>query len=179
VFDDDPPKRSGRCETSGPPVKSRGAQTLRDAHAVKAAERCRERARCGYTQVVRVADIGWTRRASSAPGGRKASWNERALARRKPEAPPDAGHGWREGETVRGCARFLNQFSARLACGFRLAGSRHDERRFRAAARSAFTGRAKQKSSVRRSSHERTIPKGAWVRVAHRAVRNRLGRAYE
>jgi len=25
----------------------------------------------------------------------------RALARRKPEAPPDAGHGWREGESVR------------------------------------------------------------------------------
>jgi len=26
----------------------------------------------------------------------------RALARRKLEAPPDAGHEWREGETVRG-----------------------------------------------------------------------------
>jgi len=30
---------------------------------------------------------------------------DRALARRKSEAPPDAGHGWREGETVREHAR--------------------------------------------------------------------------
>jgi len=53
---------------------------------------------------VRVAEVGWTHRASSAPGGRKASWSERALARRKPKALPDAGHGWREGESVRGRA---------------------------------------------------------------------------
>jgi NAD-dependent SIR2 family protein deacetylase len=33
------------------------------------------------------------------------------------------------------------------SCGFRLAGSRHDERRSRANARPTFTGRAKQKSS--------------------------------
>jgi hypothetical protein len=35
---------------------------------------------------------------------RKASWRARALARRKLEAPPDAGHEPREGETVRGKA---------------------------------------------------------------------------
>jgi hypothetical protein len=33
------------------------------------------------------------------------------------------------------------------SCGFRLAGSRYDERRSRANARSSFIGRAKQKSS--------------------------------
>jgi len=54
-----------------------------------------------------VAEVGWTRRASSAPGVRKVSWHEEALAWRKLEAPPDAGHGWREGETVRGNARFF------------------------------------------------------------------------
>jgi len=53
---------------------------------------------------VRVAEVGWTHRASSAPGGRKASWSERALAGRKPEVTADAGHGWREGESVRGRA---------------------------------------------------------------------------
>jgi hypothetical protein len=58
--------------------------------------------------LVRVAEVGSTHRASSAPGGRKASWSERALAGRKPEALPDAGHGWREGETVRGQALVLN-----------------------------------------------------------------------
>lgn len=64
----------------------------------------RERTADGCTSFVRVAEVGWTHRASSAPGVRKGSWSERALARRKPEALPDAGHGWREGETVRGRA---------------------------------------------------------------------------
>jgi hypothetical protein len=84
----------------------------------KPRQRSRERARCGCTQVVRVADVGWTHRASSAPGGRKASWSERALARRKLEAPPDAGHGWREGEMVRGCARFLIVLTHNRPVGF-------------------------------------------------------------
>ena len=64
----------------------------------------RERARYGYTQIVQVAEVGWTHRASCPPGGRKAFWRVRALAGRKLEAPPDAGHEPREGETVRGRA---------------------------------------------------------------------------
>ena len=70
---------------------------------MKVAIRSRERTRCGCTQVVWVAEVGWTHRASSAPGGRKASWSERALARKKPKALDqlDAGHGWTEGESVR------------------------------------------------------------------------------
>lgn len=50
LSDLDPPKRSEWCETFGPPVKSRGAQTPRDAHVAKAAVASRERARCGCTQ---------------------------------------------------------------------------------------------------------------------------------
>jgi hypothetical protein len=61
----------------------------------------RERTRYGYTQIVQVAEVGRTHRASCPPEGRKALWRARALARRKLEAPPDAGHEPREGETVR------------------------------------------------------------------------------
>jgi len=68
---------------------------------MKVAIGSRERTRCGCTQVVWVADVGWTHRASSAPGGRKASWSKRALAGKKPKALFDAGHGWTEGESVR------------------------------------------------------------------------------
>jgi len=38
VSDLDPPKRIGRCETPGPPVKPRGSQSPRGAHAPKGAE---------------------------------------------------------------------------------------------------------------------------------------------
>lgn len=48
-----------------------------------------------------MAEVGWTHRASCPPGGRKASWRARALAGRKLEAPPDAGHEQVEGESVR------------------------------------------------------------------------------
>jgi len=47
---------------------------------------------------------------------------------------------------VRVCAGPLKS-SVCMACGSRLAGSRYDERRSRANARLAFTGRTKQKSS--------------------------------
>jgi len=60
----DPPKRFGCRETSDPPVKSRGAQTPRGAHAAKAAVASRECARCGCTQFVRVAEVDRTRRVS-------------------------------------------------------------------------------------------------------------------
>jgi len=64
----------------------------------------RERTRYGYTEIVQVAEVGRTHRASCPPGGRKACWSDRALARRKLEASPDAGHERRDGETVRGKA---------------------------------------------------------------------------
>ena len=64
--------------------------------------RSRELTASGCTSFVRMAEVGSTHRASSALGGRKASWGERALAGRKLEAASDARHGWRDGETVRG-----------------------------------------------------------------------------
>ena len=61
----------GCRETPGSPVMSHGAQTPRDVHAVKAAVVSRERARYGYTQIVQVAEVGRTHRASCPPGGPK------------------------------------------------------------------------------------------------------------
>jgi len=46
----------------------------------------RERTRYGCTLIVQVAEVGWTHRASCSPGGCKACWRIRALARRKLEA---------------------------------------------------------------------------------------------
>jgi hypothetical protein len=66
--------------------------------------RSRERTRYEYTQIVQVAEVGRTHRAPCPPEGRKTLWRARALARRKLEAPPDAEHEQREGETVRGTA---------------------------------------------------------------------------
>jgi hypothetical protein len=42
--------------------------------AAKVASASREHTRCGYTFLEWVAEIDRTHRASSAPGGRKASW---------------------------------------------------------------------------------------------------------
>lgn len=147
--------------------------------AAKVARASRERTRCGCTQFVWVADIGWTHRASFTPGGRKTCWGRRALARKKSVAPPDAGRGWAEGETVRVCAGPL-KVSVCMACGFRLAGSRYDERRSRANARLALTGGAKQRSSGSQVQlHVMTTGnRSPDVRTAHRADNGfRLGRA--
>jgi hypothetical protein len=65
---------SGVVKTLGPPVIPRRAQTLRGVHAAKVAAANRKRARCGYTQVVRVAEVDRTHRASCSPGDRKVSW---------------------------------------------------------------------------------------------------------
>jgi len=93
---------SGVVKTLGPPVKPHRAQTRWGAHAGKLAVVNAGSTRGdGYTQFVRVAEVDRTHCASCLLGGRKSSWHDRALARRKLEAPPDAGHGWREGEPVR------------------------------------------------------------------------------
>jgi len=98
----DPPKRWGRHETPSPPVMLRGGQ---DSAKPPCTERCRSEPgtrEMRVHEVVRMADVGRTHRASSLLGGRKASWRTRALAGRKPQAPHDVEHRWREGETVRG-----------------------------------------------------------------------------
>jgi len=70
----------------------------------------------------------------------------RALAGRKLEAPSDAEHGPREGESVRGISALIQTLAHQPASGFRLARSRHDGRRLRAVARVALTGSAKRGS---------------------------------
>jgi hypothetical protein len=103
-------KRFGRRENARALGHARGNLGLsRASRVAKVARENRERTADGCTSFVRVAEVGWTHRASSAPGGRKTSWSERALAGRKLEAPPDAGHEWREGETVRGRALVLKK----------------------------------------------------------------------
>jgi hypothetical protein len=100
-------------------------------HAAQAAPASRECARCGCTQVVRVAEVGWTHRASSAPGGRKASRRstEGASQMEAREHRLTRGTG---GEKAKRCAGSRPyQVLVSSACGFRLAGSRHDGRRSR------------------------------------------------
>ena len=64
-------------------------------------------------------------RASSTPGGRKASWGSRALAGRKLESLTDARHEWVEGETVHALT-----FSKKLRkCGLRVSACRFSIRR--------------------------------------------------
>jgi len=147
----DPPKRLGCRETLGSLVKPRGAQTPRGAHAVKAAERTPGSARgAGARSFVE----GWQksigrirclarREVKSLVAEAKAS---RALAGRKLEAPSDAGHEWREGESVRGTSAIYQTSAHVSASGFRLACSGDDGRRLRAFARFALTGRSKRGS---------------------------------
>jgi len=84
-------------------------------HTVKAVESAGNARGTGVRSIIQVAEVGQTHRASCPPGGRKACWRARALARRKLEAPPDAGHEPREGETVRGKA-----FTIKSTCWFGL-----------------------------------------------------------
>jgi hypothetical protein len=94
-------------ETLGPPVVPHGAQ---DSVGCPRSESCGaswERARYGYTQYHsggRSRSDASRALPASRSQGLVAEKPSRALARRKLEAPPDAGHEPREGETVRGIA---------------------------------------------------------------------------
>jgi hypothetical protein len=102
VLKRDPPKRFGRRETSAPPVMPYGAQDSVGRPRRESGESEPETHEVQSTRkYVWVADIGRTHRASFSPAGRKAWWCRRALAGKKSVAPPDAGRGWTEGETVR------------------------------------------------------------------------------
>ena len=105
----------GRRETSGPLEMLHGALFSVGRPRRESGVRIREHTRCGCTQFDWVADVGWTHRASSSPGGRKTCWGTRALAGRKSAAPPDAGRGWVEGETVRVCEASNKLLHARPA----------------------------------------------------------------
>jgi len=91
-------------ETLGTPVMPHGAQDSVGCPRDESRGANRERTRYGCTQIVQVAEVGRTHRASCPPEGCKALWRARALAGRKLEALPDAGHERVEGETVRGIA---------------------------------------------------------------------------
>jgi hypothetical protein len=79
-----------------------------------------------------------------AGGSKGSSVVRRALAGRKLEAPPDAGHEQRDGEPVREGMSFPVTVRVHSVCGFRLAGSRDDGRHSRAPTHQAFTGRARR-----------------------------------
>lgn len=100
-----PIRRSGlgRRETSGPPEASRGAKdSTGSSPARESGESEPGNARgAGARKIVWVAEVGRTHRVSSSSGGRKPSRRStKALAGKKSVAPPDAGRGWAEGETV-------------------------------------------------------------------------------
>jgi len=97
------------------------------------------------TSIRRIARLG--SREVARPRG-----DSRALAGKKPEAPPDAGHGWTEGETVRGLHSPFNQDLWGPGLGFRLEGSGYDGRRSRALAHSALTGGVTRSPLAGRSS---------------------------
>lgn len=78
-------------------------KTLRGGHQVKIWRDAGSSRGAGARKSFWVADIGWTHCASFLPGGRKACWYERALARKKLIDPSDEGREWAEGETVRVC----------------------------------------------------------------------------
>jgi len=125
--------------------------------AAKAARASREHTRCGHTQF----RLGGRNRSDASRAFHavrsKAWWRaRRALARKKSAAPPDAGHGWTEGETVR-VYGIPKQSSHARPAGHKLAGSRYDGRRSRARARLALTGTTKRGSSVCRSTPHHRI----------------------
>jgi hypothetical protein len=64
----------GCRETPIPPVLPYGAQDSVGCPRRESGDQNRERTRCGYTQFDWVAEVGWTHRASSSPGGRKTCW---------------------------------------------------------------------------------------------------------
>jgi hypothetical protein len=106
VSGDDPPKRSRCRETPGPPVMSRGALVSagRPRGESRESEPGTHEVRV-HVIIRQVAEVGWTHRASCPPGGRKTCWRlDRALARKKLEALPDAEHEQKDGESVRGRA---------------------------------------------------------------------------
>lgn len=100
--------RSSRVEHESP----------RGAHVSESCGASRKRTRYGYTPIVRMADVGRTHLASWPPGGRKTSWRNRELARRKPEAPLTRGTWWRDGEAVRGSTTQIKNL--RRALGLRI-----------------------------------------------------------
>jgi len=94
-------------EALGTLVKLHGAQDSVGRPRGESRGVSRERTRYGCTQY-HAGGRSWSDASRALPTGRSqglvVETQSRALARRKPKAPPDAGHELREGETVRGRA---------------------------------------------------------------------------
>jgi hypothetical protein len=104
-----PTRRSdhGRRETSGSPVTARGQRPRADS-TIREDRRSRERARCGYTFSIRVADIGITHLGGSRPCARKTHGPREPPSPEEIRQPrPTRGAGR---ETAKGCAsRFMTE----------------------------------------------------------------------
>jgi hypothetical protein len=152
----------------------RSAAWSQRLHGVSPPRKWRERtgnARgAGTRSFVWVAEVGSTHRASSSPGGRKTCWwQKRALAWRKSVAPPDAGRGWVEGETVRVRESIQKVLITSGLQVSKLAASRHDGRCSWAFARLALTGGSKHGPQAPRStSFIFTTERSGFRRPAHR-----------
>jgi hypothetical protein len=160
------------------PRKSQGAQDSMRPPRDESRARSRERTRYGYTQIVQVAEVGRTHRASWTPEGRKPLWSTRALARRKLEAPPDAEHGWREGETVRGTALTIK--STRRS-GVWVSARTLSIRQKMFSGRRPFDLHRSDDAEVLRLAGEFLVSSSARStrRTAHRSAQRPVGRAYE
>jgi hypothetical protein len=92
---------------SVPRSRSHGAQDSVGHPRGESRGASRERTRYGQSQY-HAGGRSWSDASRALPTGRSQGLvvekQSRALARRKHEAPPDAGHELREGETVRGMA---------------------------------------------------------------------------
>jgi len=120
--------------------------------AAKAARANRKHTRCGHTQF----RLGGRNRSDASRvfhTGRSQDLlvSRRALARKKFVAPPDAGRGWTEGETVR-VREISKQVVSRTACGFIACRFSIRWKAFSGPARLALTGKPKQSPLARRST---------------------------
>jgi len=127
-------------KTSGPPVMPGGAL---DSVGRPRSESCEREP--GMREVrVHTVRLGGRHRLDASrvfSTGRSQGLlvNREGASQEEVRSPTDAGREWADGESVRVRFGFL-KVPERASCGFTLAGSRHDGRRFRAYARLAFTG---------------------------------------
>jgi len=169
----------GCRETPGPPVSRTEPKTPWDKHAVKAAESAGNERGTGTRKFVQVAEVGRTHRRALPAGRSQGLLAELsgALARRKLEAPPDAEHEPREGETVRG--RALTIISTRFIGSWVSARKLSIRRKvFSGFAHRCPHGHGEVKSSARRAIS--VAPSARSVsRKAHRTVQRPVGRVCE
>jgi hypothetical protein len=111
-----------------------------------------EHARCGFVQSFEwQTSVGRIARSSRRKVERPFGGNEKNASRTETRSSSDEGHGWLEGETVRGRG-FPKSSRGRLAGLTICEALEHDERRSRTTGRQAFTGKAIPSPLARRSN---------------------------